>query len=74
MDDPNDGPWGVYENVCRDCGKKLVIVATVASFDEGYAEAYIDGQPRCSACDQAVKDRLAQLRSDGPPPITEDHL
>lgn len=74
MDDPNDGPWAVRMDTCQDCGKALAIVSTVAGFEEGNIEVYWDGAPRCSACHQAIQDRLAKMFNDGPPPITEDHL
>lgn len=45
-----DDAWGVYEEACTSCGKKIIIVATVNSVEYGYAEAFEDGQPICSAC------------------------
>ena len=42
--------WGVYRETCRECGKGIVIVATVHSVEHGYAEAFEYGQPTCQTC------------------------
>ena len=42
--------WGVYAALCRECGKSMAIVATVHSVENGYAEAFLNGQPICQVC------------------------
>lgn len=44
----DDEPWGVYEEQCGSCGLRIMIVATVHSVENGYAEAYED--LRCTVC------------------------
>lgn len=49
MDDGDGGPWGVYEIYCSECWRKIVLVATVASIEGGYAEGARDAVV-CMAC------------------------
>ena len=48
--DEEEGPWGVYELFCRECGRKIIHVATVAAVEGGYADAFED-PPICSLCE-----------------------
>ncbi len=54
MPDTNE-EWGVYETACRCCEIRIIVVATVHSVEYGYAEAFADGQPLCTACEAAQK-------------------
>ena len=47
--------WGVYEHFCRQCGLRVLIVATVHSVEHGYAEALEDGEPICTTCKGMAK-------------------
>jgi hypothetical protein len=45
-----DEQWGVYETECRQCGRGIIVVATVDSVENGYAEAFENGTPLCLIC------------------------
>ena len=47
-DDDDGGPWGVYENHCVRCGRKILVVATVHSVENGYCEKF--GEEVCQSC------------------------
>jgi hypothetical protein len=46
--------WGVYEDECSLCHKRLVIVATVHSVGEGYTEWHAGPRlcPQCAGDDE----------------------
>ena len=47
--------WGVYDESCYLCGKRMAIVATVHSVEHGYAEWFQPGNRLCQVCKQQVK-------------------
>ena len=55
ISEPIVDEWGVYHESCSGCGHNIVIVATVHSVDEGYAESFEGGRPLCMACQAQQK-------------------
>lgn len=55
-EDDDGGPWGVYDCNCAQCGKRVVVVATMEGFEGGDTDWQRD--PRCTDCQRLSRISL----------------